>query len=132
MFTTIITLALLAQAPAASPQPQVQRHESEYQRGIRELVAKHRAQRKAKSAARAARARDEVKARAIAQDQADREYIAMRPYLLEAQRQQLERVSAIERNAALDRMAAAQAAQAEAAQRAAQAYEWQVWKGGAK
>jgi hypothetical protein len=115
MLTTIITLALIGQTPAPAPAPrsQVQQQtvspprESEYQAGIRALVAKKRARRTAENAARATRAQAQAEADYKAQVKTEAEYKAALPFLLENQRQQLERMSALERNAALRRMAAA-------------------------
>jgi hypothetical protein len=53
--------------------------------------------------------------------EAQRQYERMLPYMLEQQRQQLERMSAMERNQALHRMAAA-------AESEAQTYQWRMWQ----
>ena len=108
MFTAIIALALVAQTPAPAPRPQAQAEkQSEYQAGLKAQVAKKRARRTAENVARANRDRAQAAAEYKAQIKAQAEYKAALPFLLEAQRQQLARLSAMERNAALHRMAAA-------------------------
>jgi hypothetical protein len=71
------------------------------------LAAKRRAKKQAAYAARLSReAREAIAAAAAAKDY-EKMYKEMLPYMLENQRQMLERMSAAERNAALQRMAGA-------------------------
>jgi hypothetical protein len=63
-------------------------------------------------------------AAAAAQKKADDDYRAMLPFIQEAQRQQLERMSAMERNMALHRMAAAAEYEAQTNKQRADALQW--------
>ena len=94
--------------PVASPVV-VERKQADQGSGIADLVAKQHARRAAENVARAAnsQAAAEAEAEYKARLKAEAEYKAALPYLLEDQRQRLERMSAMERNAALHRMAAA-------------------------
>ena len=68
----------------------------------------------------------EFQANLQVQREAQRQWERMAPLMLEAQRQQLERLSAWERNVALHRIATAQEAQARAAQAQARAAQAQA------
>jgi hypothetical protein len=72
------------------------------------------------------RRRDAEKAKA--QAEYEKRYKEMLPYLMEEQRQYLNRLSAMERNAALMRMAEAAERQASAAGRAADAAWWAAYR----
>ena len=67
---------------------------------------------------------------AKAQVEYEKRYREMLPYMLEEQRQYLDRLSAIERNAALANMADAQQRQAGAMQSQANALWWQAYRNG--
>jgi hypothetical protein len=77
-------------------------------------AARQKARKLARRAALRERDRREFEQNAKLQAQAREEYRKMLPFLLENQRQQLERMSAYERNLALNRIAAANAASARA------------------
>ena len=125
MLTTIIILAAMAQAPTSTvePAPRVQAARPT-SRDFSDVLARKRALKAKKNAmvaAGKARERNEASSAAIAAREQQALYERMLPFMLEQQRQQLERMSAMERNNALQRMA--RAAEADAA-----TYQWQVWK----
>jgi hypothetical protein len=72
--------------------------------------------------------RHEADEAAKAQAEYEKEYRRMLPYLLEQQRQYLQRLSDVERNEALDRMARAAERQASAAGRMADAAWWAAYR----
>lgn len=116
MFATVLTLALVGQAPPATetaPRPTIQRRLTQAER--------IRARKSARVAAGIAREQAEARAAAQQARDAQARYERMLPYLMEQQRQELSRMSAIERNAALNKIA-------DAAQMDSQTYQWQVWK----
>ena len=113
MLTTIIALALLTEAPQPDPRPATAPH-AQVQRkttgtGDR-LLRRYRPQPCppwCEVSAGMARERSQAEAAYLAQVKAEAEYKAALPFLLENQRQQLDRMSALERSAALHRMASA-------------------------
>jgi hypothetical protein len=148
----IIVLAMMGQAPAPSSIPtkgplsaaqlkalsdeinrkydnpryraMIQRDKEAYRARLDELMRRREAERPAReAAARQERARI-AKVQAEAQQKAQDNYKAMLPYMMEQQRQELERMSAIERNQALHRMAAAAESEADTYARRTQAFQW--------
>jgi hypothetical protein len=77
-------------------------------------AARQKALKRARSAAARERERVDFERNAKLRAQAAEEYRKMQPYLLEKQRMELERLSAFERNQALNRIAQANAASAQA------------------
>jgi hypothetical protein len=77
-------------------------------------AARQKALKRARSAAARERERVDFERNAKLRAQAAEEYRKMQPYLLERQRMELERLSAFERNQALNRIAEANAASAQA------------------
>lgn len=111
--------ALIAAINAKNSTPEAQariRSQQARERASRdESLASYEAQRPAREAA--ARARYEAMLRA--RERAMAEHMAMVPYMLEGQRQMLNRMSDIERNAALNRLAGAAEYEAETDRRRA-------------
>lgn len=120
--TSVVILLALCQVPApASPpkasavgtsRPKVERSErsersEQAKREAAALIARNRARRRAAYVARTNREAAEAQVRAAAQAKAEKQYREMLPFLLENQRQQLNRQTAIERNAALNRAVSA-------------------------
>jgi hypothetical protein len=149
MLSTILTLALISQTPAPPTRgPLTPAQLKAVADGIRARsadpknrakIAKQKAEEKARrdefwrqyqasapqrEAARRERLAQEAKAQAAAQKKAEDDYRKMLPFMLEAQRQQLERMSAMERNAALQRMAGAAEYQAQTDKQRADMLQW--------
>jgi hypothetical protein len=109
--TTILTLALMTQAPA----PKVERPTQPPQRMTqRERIAAKKAALRRQNAMRE---QAEYVAAQREQARAAAEYKAMLPFMLEQQRQAIQRQGDIERNQALERLA-------RAAESEAQTYQW--------
>jgi hypothetical protein len=124
MLTTVITLALLSQTPATLPPLADARHAAAL--APAPLGRSTQADRiKARKAAltRQNLRREAMEAAAMRQAAIEQQkhYERMLPYLMEQQRQYLQRMSDIERNAALHKMA-------DSMQMDSQTYQWQVWK----
>jgi hypothetical protein len=91
---------------------------------LNEFMKKYEAQRPAREAAARERRARAAEAEAAAQKKAEADYRAMLPFMLEAQRQQMERMSQMERNAALHRMAAAAEYEAQTNKQRADTLQW--------
>jgi len=89
---------------------------------LRATAAKKKALKSARTRSGRLREAQWAKEEAEAIAKAEKDYKAALPYLLEAQRQQLDRLSAMERNQALQKMAAAN-------DKIATAIQWQAWRG---
>jgi hypothetical protein len=134
MFTILLAVALTCQGAATEPtgkgpltaaqlkalndqinrrasdpayQARVQRDKAAERAHYQRYRAEYAASAPARDAARRERAAAQARADAAAQAQAQADYRAMLPFLMEQQRQQLQRMSDIERNQALHRLATA-------------------------
>ena len=120
MFASILALALVGQTPPATetaPRPPATRPAARRMTQAERIKAK----KSARVAAGIAREREEARAAAQQARENQALYERMLPYMLEDQRQQLDRMSAIERNRAVQQMA-------NAVSQDAATYQWQVWK----
>ena len=117
MFSTILALALTSQSPPApKANPAAAMKAAFPDIPTYTLSRKERLRLQVRLQERA-----EAEAQRRYAIEAQRQYQRMLPYLMEQQRQQLQRMSEYERNVALHRLAAA-------AEQDAMTYQWQVWK----